>query len=46
MLSSTVALAVTRQCEAYSVTESGACHGTEGSDTLLGTQDPNLMFAK
>ena len=47
MLSSAVALAVERQCEAYDpIVESGTCFGTDGPDTLLGTRDRNLMYGR
>jgi len=47
VLTSTVALAITRQCKTYdSITDSGICYGTEGPDTLLGTQGPNVMIGK
>jgi Ca2+-binding RTX toxin-like protein len=47
VLSSTMTLALDKQCKTYdSITDSGICYGTEERDTLLGTQGPNVMFAR
>jgi hypothetical protein len=47
VLSSGVALAVTKQCKTFdSVTGSGVCYGTKERDKLLGTDGINYMYGK